>query len=565
MGNAEDAIVLDAIVQVFKKGSGRVALEVALRRNPSTSLKRLGWFFIARRLELVGLYPEALGYYSRIEALGEAAAVRPSATFSKARLNYIMGGYEDAKAGFERSVKDGFKGSGLWLANTLFIKGETRKALELYKVLPDVSPEDINPIILMGLGDIKVAARDYDGALDDYERLRSRYSDNELLTAYFMIKKGDVYRARGEVGKAMKLYTSVRDSYEDKEARAIAMLSLAGVLAHSGESVSVIEAEEIYRQIGRGDSIGAVFADLNMVSTEAALGSYENALTSLDRFKSKYTTHPLRKYASSLKGEILHNWLAELYKASDYYGIARAVSRHGTKVPFGKKAETYLRVGNAYRELGLYPDAVRALGISAEIVEKSVAEEAMLALGWTHLAARNHRSAELVARNFLRRFPKSRHSGDISNMLAEVAYIKGDFKAYVDFAAERGYVNLRMARALEKLKRYEKSLEVYKKVAYAFKDTKDIEGLKKAYIGAADTSFMLRRYIGAIGYYRTLLKLVEKDGNDNTSWALFRITQSYSKLKKRDEQRDALKAIKEIDDTFGRSAGPLFGGRVGNL
>ena len=565
MGKVGDAAVLDAIVQVFKKDGGRVALEVALRRNPSASLKRLGWFFIARRLEAVGLYPEALGYYSRIEALGEQAAVRPSATFSKARLNFIMGAYEDAKVGFEKSVSDGFKGSDRWLANTLFIKGETRKALELYKTLPEVSPEDINPIMLMGIGDIKVAAKDYTGALEDYERLQRRYGDTELLGAYFMIKKGDVYRARGEVASAVELYTLVRDTYEGTEARAVAMLSLAGVLAHSGESASVIEAEEIYRQIARGDSIGAVFADLNMVSTEAALGSYETALTSLDRFKFKYTTHPLRKYASSLKGEILHNWLVELYKASDHYGIAKAVARHGTNVPFGKKAETYLRVGHAYKALGLYPDAVRALGISAKIGGRRIAEEAMLALGRTHLAARNHGSAELVARNFLRRFPKSRQRGEISRMLADVAYMKGDYKAYVDFGTKSGYENLKMARSLEKLKRYKEALKVYKKVAYALKDTKDIEGFKNAYIGAADTSFMLSRYTGAIGYYKMLLKLIEKDGNGDTSWALFRITQSYSKLKKRDEQLEALKAIKEVDDTFGRSAEPLFGGRVGNL
>jgi tetratricopeptide (TPR) repeat protein len=150
-------------------------------------------------------------------------------------------------------------------------------------------------------------------------------------------------------------------------------------------------------------------------------------------------------------------------------------------------------------------------------------------------------------------------------MKAEAAYMKGDYKAYVDFGAKRGDVDLMMARALEKLKRYKESLAVYKLVAQGLKGTGDIKGLKRAYIGAADTSFMLRRYTGAIGYYRTLLKLIEKDGNGDTSWALFRITQSYAKLKKRDKQRDALKAIKKIDDTFGRSAEPLFGGRVGNL
>jgi tetratricopeptide (TPR) repeat protein len=122
-----------------------------------------------------------------------------------------------------------------------------------------------------------------------------------------------------------------------------------------------------------------------------------------------------------------------------------------------------------------------------------------------------------------------------------------------------------MARALEKLQRYKESLAVYKSVVSSLKGKEEIKGLKSAYIGAADTSFMLRRYTGAIGYYRSLLKLIEKDGNGDTSWALFRITQSYARLKKRDEQRDALKEIKKIDDTFGRSAEPLFGGRVGNL
>jgi tetratricopeptide (TPR) repeat protein len=368
-----------------------------------------------------------------------------------------------------------------------------------------------------------------------------------------------VFLARGDIEEALKLYTSVKDTYEG-EALAMASLILAGQLAKSGETGSLAEAEEIYKGIAGTDYAGAVFAELNMASTEAALGAYETALARLKRFRKKHIIH--KEYARSLNGHIMHNWIAELYKNKDYYKVIKVVSEHGSRVPFGKKAETYLRIGNSYAVLSLLPDAVKTLSIAREIGRPGVAEGAMISLGRVYLSQRDPGAVERLMENFSRRFPDTLYKGEVRGILAKAAYMKGDYKAYL--VASSGDPDISRAKALKGLRRYSEALSVYERVVSG-KGTGDVKRLTAAYIGAADCSFMLGRYNKAVAHYNSALEQMGEGGDEFRSWALYRITQSYSRLDDGGKVQEALDSISAVDDAFGRSAVSLFKGPARNF
>lgn len=555
-GEPDKAVVLDALVEVFEKGTGWVRLATVVRNHPGSGLERLGWFFVARRLEAIGFYPEALGFYSRVEGDGDPDAVGSAATFLKARLRFFMGRFDEARTGFVKSRIAGFRNSAPWLANTFMVNGEVDRALGLYRSLSGAALTAADPVTLLSVGEARVMARDFRGALSVYETLHSRYRDDELLGPFFLLKKGEVFLARGELEEALELYGSVKDMY-DGEALAMASLALAGQLVKIGDTGSLAEAEEIYKGIVGEDYAGAAFAELNMASTEAALGAYGIALARLKRFSGKYLTN--KKYARSLKGHILHSWINRLYENKDYYRVIKVVSRHGSRVPLGKRAETYLRVGNSYAVLSLLPDAVKTLSMAREIGSPAVAEEAMISLGRVYLSQRDPGAVERLMKNFSKRFPNTAYKGEVRGIFAKAAYMKGDYKTYLDFVALSGDPDILRARALKRLRRYSEALSVYEGVVSG-KETGDVKTVTAAYIGAADCSFMLGRYAKAVSLYNSALERMGEGGDVFRSWVLYRITQSYSRLDDRGKVQEALDSISEVDDAFGRSAASLFKG-----
>ncbi len=108
-------------------------------------------------------------------------------------------------------------------------------------------------------------------------------------------------------------------------------------------------------------------------------------------------------------------------------------------------------------------------------------------------------------KNFSKRFPHTAYKGEVRGIFAKAAYMKGDYKTYLDSVALSGDPAISRARALKRLRRYSEALSVYEGVVSG-KGTGDVKTVTAAYIGAADCSFMLGRYAKAVSLYNSALE-----------------------------------------------------------
>ncbi len=85
--------------------------------------------------------------------------------------------------------------------------------------LEGYKPKDsVTPIIRFGaLGDAYSELGDFDKALNYYRRA-ANYSDNELLTPYYLQKMGMLHESQGNSAAAAQAYQEIKDKYPDSPA-----------------------------------------------------------------------------------------------------------------------------------------------------------------------------------------------------------------------------------------------------------------------------------------------------------------------------------------------------------
>ncbi|MBI5810475.1 MAG: hypothetical protein HZB21_04715 [Deltaproteobacteria bacterium] len=566
-GEPEKAALLNGIVRFFDEDKDPASLEDLLRTHQGRTYETLGWFLLASYYERNGFNSEAGGYYARIISSGSKSPVYMAAIFCKARLLFFDGKYEEAKKWFQKPLDAGFKGADMWLANTLFIKGETADAWRLYSVKPPEAHETLDSVTLLSLADINLQMGNFNAAQRLYGALLLRHQDSAFISAYLGLRSSDVSLAEGRREDAAKAYFRIKEGAEG-EGLALASLSLADLLAGNNDHASLKKAEKYYRDVAEGGGVGSEFALLDSASIGARLGRYEEALSALDSFIYKYTTSRLRMDAGALKGRVISRWLSALYEKGDYYGTVNLYYRHGLAIPFGKKAETFLLAGKAFVALSLYGEAVGALNGAIKIGRDSVAEEAYVSLASAYLGQRDADAVERLVKAFKARYPQSAHNETIDGILIRALYMKGDYKPVAASPAKDPETAMLKASALYRLRSYKDALAAYEKVLTSMArragtgaDASGGTVTTDVYLGIGDSAFMSGDYEKAVHGFKAAVKEMKDapDGRaDDRAWALYRIVQSCGRLGKADEKRAALKELLAIKNEIGETAGPLF-------
>ena len=143
---------------------------------------------------------------------------------------------------------------------------------------------------------------------------------------------------------------------------------------------------------------------MGLVKTQAALGKYETAVNHMRRFRSRFPASSFKSAMQDLGGEVIYRWTDELYRNGDYYGVARVDAVFAADVPFGKKAEGYLKAGIAASELGLLDTAARHLDMAVKVGSDAVAEKAMIGLARVYIDQNDWHGAERLLDAYNERF-----------------------------------------------------------------------------------------------------------------------------------------------------------------
>lgn len=548
---------ITAFISVPKDPNG---LDAVLRESEEAEFKKLGFFVLANYYEKRGFFPEASGYFSKVMADKKNLAFLPAAQFGRARMLFLDGKLNGSMELFQSSFEKGFTESRLWLANAALTIGKYDAARKLYdgnkKTL-----EEMDSINLLASGDMLVLTGRTEEARKAYGLLRSKYPDDEFLSAYFTLKTGDSYLAEGKIDEAVKVYTKAKESLKG-EPWAASALSLADLLQMNGSNdESLSKAAKIYAAVADGNYLGSEAADLSLISLLTWMNRFDEAMERIKGFPAKYPTTTHKAIISSLQGVLVNMWIGTLYSRGDYNGAISVSSAYGSAVPFGKKAESALKSGKAYSSLGLYPDAVKYLDRSIKIGAGDVAEDAMVALAGVYLSQSDTSSAERLLNAFVARFPKTRHQDEVDGIAFRIAMMKNDFKKASGMKTPPGAeFDLLKAEAFSRLGRHGDAASLYARAAKALEAGAEKGGsnglLGRAYAGLADSSFASGRYEDSIKAYRTLIN--GNDNKDDRAWALYRIVQSCARLGNDAEKQKALKELKELNTELGGWAGDIF-------
>lgn len=596
-GDAAAGDLLMAAVQVMEDGNGADELETLLRSIPHAGMKRLGWLVLARYYEKKGFYPEAHGYYSSIlkdidgsggggGGMGEDGRelLRLSASFGNARLLFFEGKFDSSKAAYGGIARKGNPYVDIWLANTLFIKGEVGYAWEIYERAGALNPEAygvLDHVTLLSVADMFLTKGMPERAREIYTRLHSTYSKDGFLGSFFAVRSADSYLVEGDVKEAVRAYESGLEESGGEEGEggvgadkgegaAYLALSLADAYAQflveegEGREVMLDKAEKIYADVAGKDGAPKEFALLGLARVEVRRKNYGEAVKTLEAFRAGFSTSDNRFDADDLLGNTICGWIDSLYSSGDHYATVTVSLRHENYIPFGRKAEMSLKTGNSYLNLLLYSDAIEALNSAAKLARGKVAEEALVSLAKAHLGKRDAEGALLALKTLSARFPKTGFGDVLPGLFLRANYMKGDYAgaARVAVPGKDYQAMLLKARSLARIKKHKEAAIVYGLLIKAYRETGDKKGLIEAYTGKADSDFVLEKYKEAAEGYGAALSELKGVNGAEAAWPLYRRALSYGRAKGgKDAYREAAEELKGLippGDLFARASSDIL-------
>lgn len=544
-GHGANAAVLKAIADFYSGRITHTELENIVRDNRS-DFSPLAFFVMGDWFERKGFHPEAAGYFTRV-AGSKDSPLKAEAIFRRGRLFFFDGKFGYAKDWFKRSLDEGHKDAGIWLANTAVIKGEMELAWPMYKEHVR-AVEELDPISRLSVADAYLTRGLWQEARYAYGAIRARFPKQEFLETFLMLKGGDALLGEGKLDDAVLLYGRAKEKLKGEE-WAMATLSLADALFSSGSAENLLKAEKLYESVASGSFLGSETAHLRLAATRIRLGRFDEAYGVITRFGAKYPVSPVKQDMDRLSAVLFYEWLDSLYRKGDHVAALKLFLETPLSIPFGRKADIYLKLGTASMQTGLKGEAVNMLDSAARMGAPRVAEEAMLLLVRVYLSQNDTGSAERQLRAFRTRFPKSAKKAEVAELEARIAFEKGEHAKVAGYSgASDPELMVMKAESVYKTGRAREAAALFEKAAVSLDAKGALRQAARAYTRYADALFDVNDFDRAAKGYRLAVNLMEADDRDERSWALYRMAQCFSKLGR---EADKKAALKELDETGG--------------
>lgn len=557
-GRADEAALLDAVMLFYAGRSDPASLEMALRPAKDSAVKGLGYLLIAGHYEKKGFFPEASGYYTLAEAGTRHRPVRSLALFRKARLLFFQHKYADAKEAFRKSASEGHAGSGLWLASVCVIRGETDAAWQLSGAGKS-PPDGTDPITALSLADMNILKGRFNEARFLLASLRSRYEKDSLVWSYLLMREADAYFLEGRKDHAVSLYAGAMEKLRG-EPWALMSLALADAHFVTGTREALEKAEKIFDAVARGSHEASIVTNVRLIATRVVLGRFEQGYEDIKRFHASYPTSPLRQDVTRLSDTLFYGWIDALTSSGDHVGAVKLFSETQLSIPFGKRAETSLRIAKSYAAIGLKTEAARNLDIAVKLGHGALAEEAMLLLADTYIDQNDINSAERLMKAFGTRFPRSKKTAEKELISARLAFARGEYERSAAVNAAQGDAGLSAmkAKSLARIGRQDDAAGSFERAAAAYESKGDERAARGAWLRSADARYASGDIRGAIEAYRKGLDKASAEDKEDRSWALYRIARCYSRLGMKDMEAEALSELKAVGGDLSQWTSAIF-------
>ena len=533
------------------------AYKHAIRKFPNSR-------FYEHALYKIGLIYNSLGYVLEARTVFEEGINRnPKSLYNVARKTSLANmlldeeRYKDAYKAFQLILKKSPKNAEgqlaiIKIANQYFDQKDFDQALKIYKEAKRRWPLLVNntPIIFNNMAEIYFQKRNYPKAKKAYfETINLDPDGGKAHRALNRI--GDIYLLQGKEMNALAVYDqSAKLDPESRESQygKIRMADIGVRNSRLPVSNAVFNVNAYFEPLKTYNEIFESAKDLDILaevtlSKGIALLKEQNYLKAIQEFKkllplgeeskfyrdaSKYTHQALVFLVDGYAKQ--GGVVPILYSYTDYASLS-----------IGKiqNLKTLLQIGEAYQAVGMLPEAVRFYEkVKQQDTRKSYNDRIFLNLGQVHYDKKNYGEAELVARSFLKTFPRSSKVREAMKLLANSFTGREQYdnalKAYQDiikkFPQDPSEIHYLLATVEARTNRASEAITAYKKSIDTFVSTRKIvpNYIREAHYKIGDLLYQNKKFTESIDALSKAIKLFPD--HPDRSWSELILADALKKV-----------------------------------
>ena len=521
--------------------------------------------FYDHALYKIGYIFDEIGYSLEARALyNEGINRNKKSLYNKVRKDSLANmllkenRYDEAYQAFEKILKtspknDGARKAILKIGNHYFDQNNFIPALKLYEEYARRWPSEYNKNENMSfnMAEIYFKKRDYRKARKFYfDMINMNPSSKKAHKA--LNRVGDVYLLQGKQMDALSVFDqSAKLDPENRESQygKIRMADIGIRYPTLPVNDVVFDVNTYFEPLKTYNTILETAKDIEILSEATlskgiALLKEQNYLKAIQEFKkllplgeeSKFSRDAAKYIYQSLvflvdgyakQGGVL----PILYSYSDYASLSIG------KI---KNLKTLLQIGEAYQSLGMLPEAVRFYEKVKQLDTRKIHNDRIFFnLGQIHYDRKNYKEAELVARTFLKNFPRSKRILDSMKLLAKSLHRQSRhddaLQTYQNilenFSKGSSEVHYLIATLEASRNQNPEAIDAYKKSIATFDRTQKTipDYTKDAYYKLGNLLYQEGEYTESIDAFNTAIKLFPD--HSHRSWSEFILADALKKIK----------------------------------
>lgn len=559
----------------------------AISKFPGSDFVAHAMVSIGNAYALAGNHFEALAYYNLVLGSYASTAAVPEALFERGKLLAMTKKSQEAVQSFEE-IEKSYPGSRFAVAakieraKALFDMNSFKHALEALDEVIAKDPGKIYEVsdILLYSGYCHYELGDLGKARDALTRVLNYYPENES-NHLILTRIADTYREEADGGKderagskAARLYNLVVRRFPDSEGSLISMLRLAADIekVEPGMLFPPLGIEEItYRKPApdiykviistHDESSLAPLAVLRLANRQHMGNDHDGSVKTLRDFLSEHPDTSFGEEIRSALGASVKVIMEKEYKAGNYGRIVGYYEQMQNDLSGGRIPDVLLMVGDSYRRLHLYDNAISMFNQAGESYAFHEIPAALLfGLGESYYGVQRLEDAQQVLTDFVARFPEDDRTpraylvvGEIMQRQKKYEKAKESFESALQGATDESQkleILFAMADVLSAQEDYKEASRLLNEAIGLLGKNKAGSNVKTydAYQRLGEVYMNIGDHGNASSAFERALEVSPKGGNDHS--IRFRLAECYERLQDNDKAEIILNEIIASGDPF---------------
>ncbi len=552
------------------------AYKEASRRFPKSK-------FVDHATDKIALIYSELGYILEAKTkYEESLKANPESPYTFARKNNLAlmmlreGKYEQAYAAFQKLLIKSPKNIAarpaiFEIAHHYYEQKDFKRSIEVYKDGAARWPSELNEQqeINFNMGNIYFRQKKYSQARTHLFDMVNLDPDHpNAHTALNII--GDSYLLEARHRDALAVFDESAKWDAGSSASQYGMIRVAdiGVIDSKLKVKDIIyntgpyyQPFQTYEKIINSAEDVEILAEVTM-SRGLAFLKEQNYLKAIEELKKLLPLGPKSPFYNKSKKYIQQALTFSVDKYSRQGGVLPILYSYSdfASLSLGKvnSLKTVMQIGEAYQAIGMFPQALRFYERAKKLdANELYRDRIFLNLGQIHLERNNYKEAALVARSFLRNYPKSPQVPIALKLLASshtgrkqydqaLKVYKRLLTGHKDNTSETHYLMGETYQNLDNLpaaiREYRQAIKTFDRAAKIIPNT-----VRKAYYNLGYALFQNRKYAEAAKALESARQLFPEQ--PQTDWADYLLVESYENLKNPSKATATLNSLIQSKDT----------------